>query len=80
MQIGRRANPAETVTQFVYEVSGHLKPALLRHLLRDPKMNMVLVFSRMKHGADRVARKLESRGLRTARCIPTVRKTNGCAP
>ena len=37
----------------------HLKPALLLHLLRDPAMNMVLVFSRMKHGADRIARKLE---------------------
>jgi ATP-dependent RNA helicase RhlE len=59
VQIGRRANPAETVTQLVYEVSKHLKPALLVHLLRDPKMDMVLVFSRMKHGADRIARQLE---------------------
>jgi ATP-dependent RNA helicase RhlE len=29
-------------------------------------MNMVLVFSRMKHGADRIARHLESKGIRTA--------------
>ena len=56
VQIGRRSNPAETVTQLVYEVPKHLKPALLLHLLRDPQMNMVLVFSRMKHGADRIAR------------------------
>jgi ATP-dependent RNA helicase RhlE len=54
------------VTQFVYEVSKHLKPALLVHLLRDPGMNMVLVFSRMKHGADRIARNLEQKGIRTA--------------
>jgi ATP-dependent RNA helicase RhlE len=66
VQIGRRANPAETVTQFVYEVPKHLKPALLAHLLRDPGMNMVLVFSRMKHAADRVARNLEQQGIRTA--------------
>jgi ATP-dependent RNA helicase RhlE len=66
VQIGRRANPAETVTQFVYEVPKHLKPALLTHLLRDPGMNMVLVFSRMKHAADRVARNLEQQGIRTA--------------
>jgi len=65
VQIGRRSNPAETVTQFVYEVSKHLKPALLTHLLRDPGMNMVLVFSRMKHGADRIARQLEQKGIRT---------------
>jgi ATP-dependent RNA helicase RhlE len=40
VQIGRRANPAETVTQLVYEVPKHLKPALLLHLLRDPGMDM----------------------------------------
>ena len=66
VQIGRRANPAETVTQLVYEVPKHLKPALLVHLLRDPGMDMVLIFSRMKHGADRVARKLEQHGIKTA--------------
>ena len=66
VQIGRRANPAETVTQLVYEVPKHLKPALLLHLLREPSLNMVLVFSRMKRGADRIARSLETNGIRTA--------------
>src|ERR1035441_10076714 len=66
VQIGRRANPADTVTQLVYEVPKHLKPALLVHLLREPSMNMVLVFSRMKHSADRIARSLETSGIRTA--------------
>jgi ATP-dependent RNA helicase RhlE len=66
VQIGRRANPAETVTQFIYEVPRHLKPALLVHLLDDPSFNTVLVFSRMKHSADRVARHLEKYGIRTA--------------
>ena len=64
VQIGRRSNPAETVTQFIYEVRKHLKPALLLHLLRDPKMEMVLVFSRMKHSADRIAENLERNGIR----------------
>jgi ATP-dependent RNA helicase RhlE len=66
IQIGRRSNPAETVTQLIYEIPKHLKPALLLHLLKDPAMNMVLVFSRMKHAADRVARNLEQAGIRTA--------------
>ncbi len=66
VQIGRRSNPAETVTQLVYEVSPHLKPALLAHLLNDPALDMVLVFARTKHGADRIARKLEQSGIRTA--------------
>ena len=66
IQIGRRANPAETVTQLIYEIPQHLKTSLLLHLLQDPKMNMVLVFSRMKHGADRIARQLEQKGVRCA--------------
>jgi ATP-dependent RNA helicase RhlE len=65
VQIGRRSNPAETVTQFVYEVPGHLKPVLLTHLLQDPKMDSVLIFSRTKHGADKVARRLEQAGIKT---------------
>ena len=65
VEIGRRANPAETVTQFVYEVRSHLKPALLLHLLRDPQFDTVLVFTRTKHGADRLARRLESSGIKT---------------
>jgi ATP-dependent RNA helicase RhlE len=66
VQIGRRANPAETVTQLVYEVPKHLKTSLLLHMLQQPEMNMVLVFTRMKHAADRLARQLEQKGLRTA--------------
>ena len=66
VQIGRRSNPAETVTQLIYEVPKHLKSALLLHLLRAPQMDMVLVFSRMKHGADRIARSLEQKGILTA--------------
>src|SRR5882724_9341242 len=66
VQIGRRANPAETVTQLVYEIPKHLKTPLLLHLLREPQMNMVLVFSRMKHSADRLARQLEQKGIATA--------------
>ena len=65
VEIGRRANPAETVTQLVYEVPKHLKPALLAHLLRDASLDTVLVFTRTTHGADRVARKLESSGIKT---------------
>src|SRR3954470_16234493 len=65
IEIGRRANPADTVTQFVYEVSPHLKQALLLHLLADAQFDTVLVFTRTKRGADRIARKLESGGIKT---------------
>jgi ATP-dependent RNA helicase RhlE len=65
VQIGRRANPAETVTQFAYEVQPHLKSALLLHLLRDQQFDTVLVFTRTKRGADKIARRLESNGIKT---------------
>src|SRR5438552_8490811 len=65
VEIGRRANPADTVTQLAYEVRAHLKPALLLHLLADPDFDTVLVFTRTKHGADRIARRLESSGIKT---------------
>jgi len=65
VEIGRRANPADTVTQFAYEVRSHLKPALLLHLLADKQLDTVLVFTRTKHGADRIARRLEGSGIKT---------------
>jgi ATP-dependent RNA helicase RhlE len=65
IEIGRRANPAETVTQFVYEVRPHLKPALLLHLLGNPAFDTVLVFTRTKRGADKIARRLDSSGIKT---------------
>ena len=66
VQIGRRSNPAETVTQLVYEVPAGLKPALLIHLLRDPSFDSVLVFTRTKHGADRIAKRLGGAQITTA--------------
>jgi ATP-dependent RNA helicase RhlE len=38
---------------------------LLLHLLENQRMNMVLVFTRTKHGADRIARRLEQAGITT---------------
>ena len=69
IEVGRRANPAETVTQRIYEVPHHLKLPLLSHLLQHSNlaedMDSVLIFTRTKHGADRVARKLEQLEIRT---------------
>jgi ATP-dependent RNA helicase RhlE len=66
VQIGRRSNPAETVEQQVYEVPKSRKLPLLTHLLRDRGLESVLVFSRTKHGADKIARKLAQSGISTA--------------
>src|SRR5690606_36680754 len=66
VEIGRRANPAETVAQAIYEVPAHLKPALLSHLLGDPGLGMVIVFTRTKYGAERVGRVLTRSGITVA--------------
>src|SRR6266536_797690 len=65
VQLGWRANPVEAITQLAYEVPPHLKSALLLHLLGDPKFDTVLVFVRTKRGADKIARRLESSGIKT---------------
>jgi len=62
VQIGKRSNPADTVTQFVYEVPAHLKNALLLQLIRQPDFKRVLVFVRMKDGADRLTNFLKDSG------------------
>jgi len=54
VQIGKRSNPADTVAQCVYEVPTHLKSALLLELLKQPGFKKVLVFARMKDGANRL--------------------------
>ena len=66
VEIGRRSNPADSVAQFLYPVPKSRKLDLLMTLLRDQALDSVLVFSRTKHGADKIARKLTQAGIETA--------------
>jgi len=66
VEIGRRAVPVDSVEQVLYPVAKPAKIDLLLKLLRDPSFNSVLVFSRTKHGADKISRKLKSAGVSTA--------------
>jgi ATP-dependent RNA helicase RhlE len=59
VQVGRRSSAASTVAHAVYPVPREKKSALLVELLRKPDMDSVLIFTRTKHGADRVVRHLE---------------------
>jgi ATP-dependent RNA helicase RhlE len=59
VQVGRRSQTADTVTHAVYPVPRERKSALLARLLKDDDLDSVLVFTRTKHGADRVVRHLE---------------------
>jgi superfamily II DNA/RNA helicase len=61
LQIGRTA-PAATVSHALYPVPSHLKTNLLMELLRHTETESVLVFTRTKHRAERVAQQLDKAG------------------
>jgi ATP-dependent RNA helicase RhlE len=63
VQIGRTL-PAKTVSHSLYPVQQHLKTALLKELLRKTDTESVLVFTRTKHRASRVAQQLVRAGYR----------------
>ena len=66
VQIGRRSTAAVGITQAAYPVPTHLKTALLRHLLRETEMPSVLVFTRTKHSARKLARVVAADGFKVA--------------
>ena len=66
VSVSPRNAAAETVEQWVYPVDKKSKPALLRHLIVDNDWQQVLVFSRTKHGANRLAQYLEKAGINAA--------------
>jgi ATP-dependent RNA helicase RhlE len=58
------SRPAHTVTHALYPVPAHLKSALLLKLLRQIDTESVLIFTRTKHRADKVARQIAHAGFR----------------
>lgn len=60
------SSTAETIQQTVYFVDKGNKKLLLMDLLKNSAMKSVLVFTRTKHGADRVARDLTKNGFKAA--------------
>ncbi len=54
---------ADTVKQWVFPVDKKRKPALLSHLVKDKQWHQVLVFTRTKHGANRLTKTLEKDGI-----------------
>src|SRR5690606_34132807 len=57
------SSTVETITQAVYPVAKADKIGLLGHLLTREEKGYVLVFSRTKHGADKIVRKLKQFGV-----------------
>jgi ATP-dependent RNA helicase RhlE len=66
IEVSARNATAERVDQQVYRVSKDHKRHLLAHLIDGGNWHQVLVFTRTKHGANRLAQQLESSGIRSA--------------
>ncbi len=60
VEVAPVSSTADTIQQSIYFVEKDDKNDLLIHLLQNQKLDQVLVFSRTKHGADKIARKLNA--------------------
>ena len=63
INLERKSAPAVGITQAVYPVAQEIKPALLLELLRRNELKDVLVFTRTKHRANRLADVLQKAGI-----------------
>jgi len=66
IQVAKPNSVAATVTHRVHPVDAARKRDLLLHLLAADSRRQTLVFSRTKHGADKLCKFLDASGLRTA--------------
>jgi ATP-dependent RNA helicase RhlE len=66
VEVAARNATADRVDQSVYKVPKDHKRHLLAHLIKDGNWFQVLVFTRTKHGANRLTEQLEGAGIRAA--------------
>ena len=60
------SSTAETIQQFIYYTNRPEKKKLLLHILQERNIQQVLLFSRTKHGADRICRDLRKKKINCA--------------
>ena len=63
VEIAPAATTAEKVDQYVLYVPKNQKNKLLAHVLKDPTIEKAIIFTRTKHGANRVSKKLDQLGI-----------------
>lgn len=63
IEVARRNQTADTIAQKVHPVGREMKKELLSHLIQSNDWHQVLVFTRMKHGANRLAEYLNKQGI-----------------
>jgi ATP-dependent RNA helicase RhlE len=65
IEMAHEGNATDNIEQSAYFVDGHRKRALLTHLMSEEDWGQVLVFTRTKRGADKLAEQLERDGIRS---------------
>jgi len=60
------SSTAETIKQYLYYTNRLSKKDLLCHILQEQKIDQVLLFSRTKHGADKIERYLKKHKIKSA--------------
>jgi ATP-dependent RNA helicase RhlE len=64
IEVGVQRRPVETVKQHFYSSPQESKMDLLFHILKTEEMDSILIFSRTKHGADKISNRLEKSGIK----------------
>jgi ATP-dependent RNA helicase RhlE len=66
VEVSPVSSTAETIHQYLYYTNRLSKKDLLLYILQDRKIDQVLLFSRTKHGADKIVRYLKKQKIKTA--------------
>ncbi|MDZ7742083.1 MAG: DEAD/DEAH box helicase [Bacteroidota bacterium] len=66
VEVSPVSSAADTLQQYLYYTNKKDKKDLLQHILKDPKIDQVLLFSRTKHGADKIVRHLKKNKIHSA--------------
>jgi len=66
IEVAPQSSTADTIQQKVYYTNKADKKNLLVHIIKDEKIDQVLLFSRTKHGADKIARNLKKKNINAA--------------
>ncbi len=66
VEVSPVSSTAETIHQYLYYTNKSTKKDLLFYILEDRSIDQVLLFSKTKHGADRITKNLKKKNIKTA--------------
>jgi len=66
VEVSPVSSTADTIQQYMYMTNKSSKKDLLFHILKDTQLDQVLLFSKTKHGADRIVKNLKKKDITAA--------------